>query len=184
MNTKTLIPIEIIEQRIFLIRGNRVMFDKDIAYLYGVQTRDLNKAVKRNIDRFPSDFMFQLSEEEFQNLMFHFGTSKKGGTRKLPFAFTEQGIAMLSSVLRSKQAIQVNIIIMRAFVKIRQVLLAHKDIEQKLFELEQKIKSHDNQIRNIFEAIRQLMTPPEKPKRQIGFRVEEPKQKYSVRRKR
>ena len=118
--------IEEIRNRIYDIRGRQVMLDKDLAELYGVQTRDLNKAVKRNIERFPADFMFQLTKEEMENLMFHFGTSRWGGTRKLPFAFTEQGVAMLSGVLRSPTAIEVNIRIMRTFVAVRQYLVAPK----------------------------------------------------------
>ncbi|MBI4810693.1 MAG: ORF6N domain-containing protein [Ignavibacteriales bacterium] len=177
---KALIPIEVIEKKIFLLRGQKVMLDKDIAELYGVETYNLNKAVKRNIDRFPIDFMFQLTEEEFKNLIFHFGISKWGGTRKLPYAFTEQGVAMLSSVLRSKRAVQVNIEIMRAFVKLRELLATHKELARKLEELEKK---YDSQFKIVFEAIHQLMLPPEKPKRQIGFRVEEPKVKYIVRKR-
>jgi len=156
------------------------MLDKDLAELYGVLTRDLNKAVQRNLDRFPEDFMFRLSVEEFENLKFHFGTSSWGGTRKLPYAFTEQGVAMLSSVLRSKRAAQVNIEIMRAFVKLRELLTTHKELSRKLEELE---KRYDSQFRIVFEAIRQLMLPSEKPKRQIGFKVEEPKVKYVVRKR-
>ena len=167
---KDLIPHEVIERKIYLMRGHKVMMDKDLANLYDVETRDLNKAVARNIDRFPSDFMLQLTKEEAQNLMFQFGTSSWGGTRKLPRAFTEQGVAMLSTVLRSKRAIQVNIAIMRAFVKIRDILANRKELVYKLKELEQKIEKHDVEIQSIFEAIRQLMAPPpEQPKRRIGF---------------
>jgi len=147
------------------------MLDKDLAKLYGVETFNLNKAVKRNLDRFPEDFMFQLNKEEFDNLIFQFGISSWGGTRKLPYVFTEQGVAMLSSVLRSRRAIHVNIAIMRAFVKLRQILSTHKDLVHKLAELERKIEKHDAEIQSIFEAIRQLMAPPpEKPRRYIGFR--------------
>ncbi|MDI6767605.1 MAG: ORF6N domain-containing protein [Bacteroidota bacterium] len=177
---KALIPIEVIEKKIFFLRGQKVMLDKDLAELYGVLTRDLNKAVWRNLDRFPEDFMFQLAAEEFQNLMFHFGTSSWGGTRKLPYVFTEQGVAMLSSVLRSKRAAQVNIEIMRAFVKLRELLATHKGLAQKLEELEKK---YDSQFKIVFEAIHKLILPPEKPKRQIGFRVEESKAKYIVRKR-
>jgi hypothetical protein len=183
MKTSQLIPVEIIEQRIFFLRKQKILLDKDLASLYGVQTRDLNKAVKRNIERFPDDFMFQLTKEEFQGLMFHFGTSKKGGTRKLPYAFTEQGVAMLSSVLHSSRAIQVNIIIMRVFVKIRQIFIKHKDLELKLMDLENKVEKHDIAIQSIFEVIRQLVTPPEKPKRPIGFRIEEPRPIYRISKK-
>lgn len=174
------IPAEIIEKRIFLIRGQKVMLDRDLAELYGVETFNLNKAVRRNLNRFPADFMFQLTAEEFKNLIFHFGISRWGGTRKLPYAFTEQGVAMLSSVLRSERAVQVNIQIIRAFVKLRELLATHKDLARKLEELEKK---YDAQFRVVFDAIRQLMKPPEKPKRQIGFQTNEPKVRYSIKRK-
>ena len=175
-----LIPSEnIVEKRILLIRGQRVMLDTDLAGLYGVTTKRLNEQVKRNQKRFPSDFMFQLTKEEFDNLIFQFGISRWGGTRKLPYAFTEQGVAMLSSVLRSKRAAQVNIEIMRTFVKLRELLANHKELARKLEDLEKK---YDSQFRIVFDAIRQLMIPPEKTKRQIGFRVEERTVPYRVRR--
>ena len=159
-----------IEKKIYLIRGHRVMLDRDLAELYKVETFNLNKAVKRNIDRFPQDFMFQLNKTEAQNLIFQFGISSWGGIRKLPYAFTEQGVAMLSSVLRSKRAVQVNIAIMRAFVRLKTILSTHKELAHKLNELEHKIERHDTEIQSIFEAIRQLMAPPaEKPGRRIGF---------------
>ncbi|MDD5436383.1 MAG: ORF6N domain-containing protein [Candidatus Omnitrophica bacterium] len=168
-----LIPQEVIENKIYLIRGQKVMLDSDLAKLYRVGTRDLNKAVTRNLDRFPKDFMLQLTKEEAQNLMFQFGTSSWGGVRKLPRVFTEQGVAMLSTVLRSKRAIHVNISIMRAFVKLRQILSTHKELAHKLSELERKIEKHDEDICAIFEAIRQLMAPPpQPPKRRIGFHME------------
>ena len=166
---KALIPQEIVEKKIFLIRGHRVMLDRDLAQLYGVKTGNLNKAVDRNIDRFPVDFMFRLTQVEFKNLIFHFGTSSWGGTRKMPRAFTEQGVAMLSSVLKSKRAIYVNIAIMRAFVKLREILSTHKELAHKLNELERKIERHDAEIQAIFEAIRQLMKPPTSHPRKIGF---------------
>ena len=159
-----------IEQAIFLIRGQKVMLDVDLAKLYGVTTFNLNKAVKRNLDRFPEDFMFQLNYQEVRNLIFQFGISSWGGTRKLPRAFTEQGVAMLSSVLKSKRAVQVNIEIMRAFVKLREMLASHKDLALKLAEMEKK---YDSQFKVVFDAIRELMTPidpPPKP-RHIGFRT-------------
>lgn len=179
MSKKEIITVEVIENNILMIRGQRIMLDKDLAELYGVATRDLNKAVSRNIERFPNDFMFQLNRKEFNNLKFHFGTSSWGGTRKLPYAFTEQGVAMLSSVLRSERAIKVNISIMRTFVKIREILSTHKELAQKLKELELKIESHDEQITAIFEAINQLLAPPEKPSRKIGFSIKEKRVKYS-----
>lgn len=178
MSQGALIPQEVIEKKIFLIRGQKVMLDKDLAELYGVETFNLNKAVKRNLDRFPADFMFQLTKEEFKNLIFQFGISRWGGTRKLPYAFTEQGIAMLSSVLHSKRAVHVNIAIMRAFVRLRELLASHAELSRKLDELEKK---YDKQFAIVFHAIRQLIQPPEKSKREIGFRVREPKVSYRVR---
>jgi len=170
---KSVIPVEKVEKAIFMIRGQKVMLDKDLAKLYNVSTSVLNKAVTRNIERFPSDFMFQLTKEEFSNLKFHFGTSSWGGTRKLPRAFTEQGVAMLSSVLKSKRAVQVNIEIMRVFVRLREMLATHKELARKFEELEERIAAHDGQIQAIFEAIQQLMASPEKPRKRIGFEVKE-----------
>jgi hypothetical protein len=158
-----------------LIGGIKVILDKDLAALYGVTTGNLNKAVNRNRDRFPDDFMIQLNKEEFNSLKFHFGTSSWGGTRKPPRAFTEQGIAMLSSVLNSKRAIQVNIEIMRAFVKLREMISSHKDLTKKLNELEKK---YDEQFQVVFEAIRQLIEVEEKPKRKIGFLAKEQQAEY------
>ena len=170
---KDLIPVELIENKIYLIRGLKIMLDKDLAGLYGVATRDLNKAVARNLFRFPGDFMFQLSKEESVNSKFQFGTSSWGGTRKLPRAFTEQGIAMLSSVLRSRKAALVNIQIMRTFVRLKQILWTHKDLGLKLNQLEQQfgkhLNKHDVEIQAIIDTIRKMMTPTEKPKGKIGF---------------
>jgi hypothetical protein len=166
-----LIPIAEIEKGIFLIRAQRVMLDFHLASLYGVATKNLNKAVKRNLDRFPADFMFQLAPDELENLRFQFGTSsfEHGGRRYASYAFTEQGVAMLSSVLKSKQAVAVNIAIIRAFVRLREALSLHKDLAHKLAELEKKIENHDESIRTLFEAMRQLMAPPEKPQKEMGF---------------
>jgi hypothetical protein len=176
---QSLIPAERIEKSILLIRGQKVMLDRDLADLYGVETRILVQAVKRNAERFPSDFMFKLKQEEFDSLRSQFVISKgRGGRRYLPYAFTEQGIAMLSSVLRSKRAVQVNIAIMRVFVRLREMLATHKELARKLAELEQHLESHDQQIQAIFEAIRQLMTPPDTRKKRIGFEVKEPPAKY------
>ena len=170
------IPVESIEKAIFLIRGHKVMLDADLAELYGVTTGNLNKAVRRNLDRFPPDFMFQLKKEEYESIRFQFGILKKGQHSKyLPRAFTEQGVAMLSSVLRSKRAVQVNIEIMRAFVRLRQILGAHKALERKLEEMEMK---YDEQFRVVFEAIRQLMTTPEPPRKKIGFEAKEAAASY------
>jgi len=162
------IPQEVVENKIYMIRGHKVMLDKDLALLYGVGTKVLNQAVKRNIKRFPGDFMFCLSREEILR-MSQIVTSLK--YHKQVTVFTEQGVAMLSGVINSDRAIQVNIIIMRAFVKIREILSTHKELAHKLAELEQKIEKHDTEIQAIFDAIRQLMEPPpEKPKRIIGFK--------------
>jgi len=174
-----LIPIENIESRIYLIRGKRIMLDSDLAEFYGVKTFVLNQAVKRNQKRFPEDFMFRLSKLEFENLTPLFAPldlksqiviSRWGGRRKMPYAFTEQGVAMLSGLLRSKKAVRINISIMRAFVRLRQILSAHKELARKIMELEQRSNKHDLEIRNVFSAIRKLMEPEEKPRKQIGFR--------------
>jgi len=173
---KELIPQERIENKIFVIRGQKVMLSMHLAALYGVTTKVLLQAVKRNIERFPEDFMFQLTWKETDSLRSQIVTLKNVARRGkhlkyLPYAFAEQGVAMLSSVLRSKRAIQVNIAIMRAFVKIRLFLSTHKELARKLEELEKKTAKHDTEIQAIFNAIKQLMTRP-KPKRkpQIGFR--------------
>jgi len=167
-----MVPEEVIEQKIFIIRGHKVMLDKELAKLYGVSVKRLNEQVKRNLNRFPRDFMFILTREEVMNLRSQFATSSWGGDRYLPYAFTEQGVAMLSSVLHSERAIQVNIAIMRAFVKLRQILSMNKELAYKLAELERKIAKHDEDIQAIFIAIRKLMAPPPiKPKPQIGFRT-------------
>jgi len=162
-----------IEQAILLLRGQKVMLDSDLASLYGVATKALLQAVKRNPGRFPSDFMFRLDVEEFAFLRSQFVTSKRrGGRRTLPCAFTEQGVAMLSSVLRSERAVQVNVEIMRAFVRLRRMLMAHKDLARRLDDLERK---YDAKFRVVFDAIRGLMAPPApvgpKPKKVIGFRT-------------
>jgi hypothetical protein len=161
------IPASEIEKAIFLIRDEKVMLDQDLAALYGVETRALVQAVKRNIERFPEDFMFQLNEDEFTKLKSQIVTSSWGGRRTRPYAFTEQGVAMLSSVLRSKRAVLVNIEIMRAFVRLRRMLAAHGELACKLASLERK---YDRQFKVVFDAIRKIMTPKEPPKRrQIGF---------------
>jgi hypothetical protein len=170
VNKKSLIPVDRIEKAILLIRGQKVMLDADLATLYGVETRVLVQAVKRNIERFPEDFMLQLSKEEADFLRSQIVTLKKGRgqhSKYLPYAFTEQGVAMLSSVLRSRRAIQVNIEIMRAFIRLRQMLASHVELARKLDALEKK---YDAQFKQVFEAIRQLMAPPEPKRRPIGFR--------------
>ena len=160
---------KIIAKKIFLIRGQRVMLSTHLAKIYGIKAKVFVQAVKRNIERFPQDFMFQLSVTEYKNLKSQFVTSSWGGIRRArPYAFTEQGVAMLSSVLKSKRAIQVNIVIMRTFVKLKEVFSAHKELAHKLSQLERKIEKHDVEIQTIFEAIRQLMTVPENHKRNVG----------------
>ena len=170
VNEKSLVPVDRIEKAILLIRRQKVMLDADLASLYGVETRVLVQAVKRNIERFPDDFMFQLNREEVDVLRSQIVTLKRGRgqhSKYLPYAFTEQGVAMLSSVLRSPRAIQVNIEIMRAFIRLRQMLASHAELARKLDALEKK---YDAQFKQVFEAIRQLMIPPEPKRRPIGFR--------------
>jgi len=168
VNKKSLIPVDKIEKAILLIRGQKVMLDADLAELYGVETKVLVQAVKRNLERFAEDFMFQLSQEEFAILRSQFVTSSDwGGRRYRPYAFTEQGVAMLSGVLRSPRGIQVNIEIMRAFIRLRRMLAGHVELARKLDALEKK---YDAQFKQVFEAIRQLMTPREPKRRPIGFR--------------
>lgn len=160
-----------IEERILLIRGHRVMLDADLAQLYSVTTKALNQAVTRNRLRFPSDFMFRLNKQEYSNLRSQIVTSKsRGGRRYLPYAFTEQGVAMLSSVLKSERAILANVEIMRAFIRLRQILLSNAELASRLKELEKK---YDAQFKVVFEAIRQLLTPADKKRRGIGFRQNE-----------
>ena len=170
MAKKPVAALEIIERRIHLVRGQKVMLDRDLAELYGVSTGNLNLAVRRNALRFPDDFMFQLSVEEANSLLLHFARAKKrGGRRTPPQAFTEQGVAMLSSVLKTRRAALVNIVIMRAFVKLRSMLVAHRDILRKLEELEGKYQAHDIQIASIFNAIRSLIVTSRRPRPRIGF---------------
>ncbi len=178
---KALIPSEIIEQRIFLIRGEKVMIDRDLAELYEVQTKVLNQAVKRNIERFPDGFMFKISKQETDELVTicdRFKTLKH--STSFPFAFTELGIAMLSSVLKSKRAIQVNIQIMKTFVSLRRMFAESTELARKLAELEKK---YDKQFKIVFEVLNQLINPPEPPKRQIGFLVKDKAERYSVKKK-
>ena len=168
---ENIISQDLIESKILLIRGKKVMLDRDLANLYGVVTGNLNKAVKRNIERFPDDFMFKLSELESKNLMFQFGISSWGGTRKLPYAFTEQGIAMLSSVLKSKKAVEVNIAIMRIFVNIRKFISSYEGLAMKIAGLEKK---YDKKIGKIFKVLDYLIKgneKEEKDKKEIGFKA-------------
>lgn len=172
----SLVPAERIEKRILLLRGHKVILDNDLAELYEVEIKQLKRQVRRNMDRFPEDFMFELSKQEQESLRSHFGTLKRGEHSKyLSYAFTEQGVAMLSSVLRSKRAVRVNVEIVRAFVRLREVLATHKDLARKLEALEKK---YDSQFRVVFDAIRQLMTPPEPRKQKIGFLVREKAPRY------
>lgn len=168
IQAKLIIAQEIIERKILLMRGKKMMLDRDLAELYGVETKYLTRQVRRNIDRFPSDFLLHLTQQEVANLKRHFGTSSWGGTRKLPFAFTEHGILMLSSVLNSKRAVQVNIQIMRTFTRLREMLAGHVELRRKVEEMEKK---YDYQFKAIFDAIKKLLEPPEKPKNPIGFHV-------------
>jgi ORF6N domain len=188
-------PAEQIALRIRHIRGEKVLLDFDLAALYGVETRVLNQAVRRNAARFPADFMFQLSSEETETLSEVVTRSVPGrnvsnssqvvmrsgkyrGKRYRPYAFTEQGVAMLSSVLNSDRAVKMNIAIMRAFVKLRRALETNRELAQKFAELERRVDKHDAEIAAILEAIRQLMEPPEKPRREIGFHVQEEAARY------
>lgn len=169
-----LISQEAIASRIYVIRGKKVLLDRDLAQLYGVATKVLNQAVQRNIRRFPSDFMFQLDKKEVESLRSQIVTLKRGQHRKyLPYAFAEQGVAMLSGILQSDRAIEVNIQIMRTFTQLRHFLSTHQDIQQKIDEIVRvhggKLKEHDEQIKIIFEAINQLLQPPEVPKKKYGF---------------
>lgn len=185
-----IIPLEKIENKIYLIRGQKVMLDRDLAVLYGTETKALNRAVKRNFERFPEDFMFQLTKEEFLNLKFHFGTSSYknsenkvnlrsqfgasswGGARKLPYVFTEHGVAMLSGVLKSGRAIEINIAIIRAFIKLRNFAVNYKALAEKINELESGYKRHDKKITEIFIALRLLAgrEEDETKKKEIGFK--------------
>jgi hypothetical protein len=201
-----IIPVEQVARRILYFRGEKVLLDFDLAVLYGVGVKVLNQAVKRNRERFPDDFMFQLTGEETQLLRSQLSKSGKRqvaenggpganwsqivtssqkyrGTKYRPYAFTEEGVAMLSSVLKSKRALRVNIAIMRAFVKLRQTLDANRQLAQKFSELEQRVGKHDDEIAAILEAIRQLMTPPQRPRREIGFHVREKAPVYRARKR-
>jgi hypothetical protein len=164
----TIVPTALISQKIFFVRGTRVMLDADLARLYGVATKNLNKAVKRNASRFPSDFMFQLSPKELHSLGFQTGTSKpgRGGRRYAPYAFTEQGVAMLSSVLRSSRAVQVNVAIMRTFVRLREMLATHEELRQKINAME---KRYDARFQAVFDTIRRMLETPIPAKKPIGF---------------
>jgi len=169
-----IIPIKIIEKKILLIRNQKVMIDRDLAELYGVATKRLNEQVKRNKERFPFDFMFQLTLEEKSEVVANCDHLKNlKYSPNLPYAFTEHGALMLASVLNSSRAVEASIYVVRAFIRLREILLTHKELAKKLKELELKIDSHDQHIQAIFDVINQLLIPPEKPKRKIGFTIEE-----------
>ena len=201
MSATDIVPIQRIAQAIFVLRGQKVMLDYDLATLYGVEARVLNQAVKRNASRFPVDFMFQISAEEMEKVsqvvippaqertekkvtnssQFVTSSRKYRGKRYRPYAFTEQGVAMLSSILNSERAVKVNIAIMRAFVRLRDVLETNRELARKFDELEKRVGKHDEKIDATLEAIRQLMAPPTKPRREIGFHVREKAPRYRAR---
>jgi len=178
----SLVPVEVITSKIYLIRGQKVMLDRDLAELYGVGTKRLKEQVRRNIERFPEDFMFELTKEELINWRSQFATSNQDimGLRIPPFAFTEHGVLMLSSVLKSERAVQVNIQIMRAFTKLRKILSTHEELKKKIEAMEKK---YDENFKIVFEAIKQLLETEEKPKKQIGFTLKERQKAYGKRRK-
>src|SRR5438876_12191277 len=176
-----IIRVQRIAQAIFVLRGQKVILGQDLAALYGVTVGVLTQAMKRNTKRFPKDFVFQVTAEELRDLKSQFVISSWGGRRHLPYAFTEQGVAMLSSVLNSERAVNVNIAIMRAFVKLREALETNRELARKFDELEKHVDKHDKKIDAILEAIRQSMAPPEKPKREIGFHVREKAPRYRTR---
>ena len=172
-----IIPDELVMNKIYLIRGQKVMLDRDLAELYGTETKVLKQAVKRNIDRFPDDFIFELTQKEFESLRSQIVTSNKGrgGARYLPLAFTEQGVSMLSGVLNSETAVRVHIQIIRVFAKMRELLLTHKDILLQLEKIEKKLTGHDEDIQLIFQYLKQLLNPPQQPRNKIGFRRKDEK---------
>lgn len=174
-NVSVIIPDEIISNKIFLIRDVKVMLDRDLAELYGVSTGNLNKAVKRNHKRFPEDFMFQLNNKEFEILKFQFGTSSWGGTRSFPYAFTEQGVAMLSGILNSDRAISVNIQIMRIFTRIRQMLTDTLSLKLEIEEIKKKLQNQDKNIEIVFSYLDELIIKQEDktPRKRIGFKTKE-----------
>jgi hypothetical protein len=179
-DNELVIPVERVQQVVYLIRGQKVMLDRDLAQLYGVETRVLNQAVRRNAERFPPDFMFQLTRDEIMRIS-QFVISSDLKFSKNVYSFIQEGIAMLSGVLRSARAIQVNIAIMRAFVHLREAMAGSKELARKLGELEKHIASHHESIQTLFQAIRQLMAPPEKPPKEIGFQLREKHALYGKR---
>ena len=176
----TLVPVESIASKIYLIRDVKVMLDRDLAELYGVETKRLKEQVRRNSERFPEDFMFELTKEELKNLRSQFAISSWGGARYSPMAFSEHGVLMLSSVLRSERAVQVNIQIMRTFTQLRKMLSTHEDLKRKIESMEKK---YDQQLQVVFDAIKQLLETEETPKKKIGFTVKEKQKAYGKRTK-
>jgi phage regulator Rha-like protein len=172
IKNQVLVPDELVIAQIYLIRNQKVMIDRDLAELYGVETKHLKQAVRRNLKRFPPDFMFQMNRTELKNWRSHFVTSNsdKQGLRYTPFCFTEQGVTMLSCILNSERAIAVNIQVIRIFTRMREMLLTHKDILMQLEKIEQKLSGHDAQIERIFHYLKQLLNPPNPPRERIGFR--------------
>lgn len=174
-----LIPVESIISKIVFLRGEKVLLDRDLAELYGVETKQLKRAVRRNIKRFPDDFMFELTQEEYNSLRYQFGTLNRGAHSKYPpMVFTEQGVSMLSSVLHSERAIEVNIAIMRAFVQLRRMIVTHEELARKLSGLETQFEGHDEKIQAIFKVIHELINPDNKPQKKIGFTVKEKQASY------
>lgn len=175
MTKPDLVPAEYVERRILELRGTKVILDSDLAGLYGVETKRLNEQVKRNSERFPSDFVFQLTQEEFENLRSQSATSSRahGGRRTPPYVFTEHGAIMVANVLNSQRAIEMSVFVVRAFVRLRGILATHKELASKLDELERKVGEHDEAIRALVTAIRELMSPSSKARRAIGFGAEE-----------
>ena len=169
-NDKMIIPDEVVMSKIYLVREEKVMLDSDLADLYQVETRRLNEQVKRNWERFPKDFMFQLTHEEWENLKSQNATSSWGGRRKLPYVFTEHGVLMLSSVLNSERAIKVNIQVMRIYTKLRKMLLTHKDLLSKVNELEAKVSNQDKSIKQVFAYLKELIQEKDQPREPIGFK--------------
>jgi hypothetical protein len=170
MGKKLIIPEEVVMNKIYVIRGHKVMLDKDLAELYDVETKQLKRAVRRNADRFPEDFMFELNKAELEILRSQIGTSSWGGVRYAPQAFTEQGVAMLSSVLNNERAVLVNIHIIRVFTRVREMLLTHKDVLLKLEQLEKKVIQQDDDIKLIFNYLKELLNPKTEPMRRVGFK--------------
>lgn len=170
MSNQNALPEEVVLSKIYEIRGQKIMLDKELAELYGVTTGNLNKAVGRNMKRFPDDFMFELSEEEWENLKSQFEISSWGGTRKMPKAFTEKGVAMLSGVLNSDRAILVNIQIMRAYTKMREMLLTHKDLLLKMEELEKKVSNQDDKVVQIFDYLKRFIQDQKTPRTEVGYK--------------